>query len=297
MNPIQQPLLSSAEINRLIAQAGSGKQQQPQSSKRFSQFGEQPSEVLGSGLDFADRRPYIAGDDPRFIDWRASARSGQTLIRRYNTELNTPSCIVIDRRPSMAFGTRKRLKVTQALRAGITLGTQILQGGDQLACLLLDSPAYWQAAQSGLSAFRQTIQIAARACSPDSVSTSTASWNRISNCIHSHLTQGSRLILISDFLDLDLSAQKALRQLGQQFKLSALQIIDPLEQELPTLNNISLHWGEQQQQISTDLNQRQQLNQKLTQHRQQQAQWFNKSNCKLLQLASNDELDSLHGWH
>jgi len=37
-------------------------------------------------LEFDDLRPYVPGDDVRDIDWKASARSGSVLIKRYVSE-------------------------------------------------------------------------------------------------------------------------------------------------------------------------------------------------------------------
>lgn len=47
-------------------------------------------------LEFDDLRPYVAGDDVRDIDWRASARSGQVLIKRFVTEKHHKILIVAD---------------------------------------------------------------------------------------------------------------------------------------------------------------------------------------------------------
>ena len=165
MNITQQPLLSDAEIRQLLNSAAH-QSHGHMISNQFAASGEHPSEVIGTGMDFADRQPYTRGDDPRFIDWRASARSSQTLIRRYHTELSAPSCVVIDRRPNMLFGTNKRLKATQAIRAGIHCGAQLLKAGQQLACLVLDEKDYWQEANSSLANFSQTAHYAARACPP-----------------------------------------------------------------------------------------------------------------------------------
>ena len=137
-----QPLLTTAEINQLIATAGQSNKIQQLSSNQVVRSGEQVSSVTGSGMDFADRRAYAFGDDPRYIDWKASARSQQTLVKNYFTEVDTASCIVIDRSSSMAFGTRKRLKITQAIRVGLTLGTRILRAGQSLACLVLGFRAW-----------------------------------------------------------------------------------------------------------------------------------------------------------
>ena len=42
--------------------------------------------VHSRSLEFDDLRPYVAGDDVRDIDWRASARSGHVLIKRFVSE-------------------------------------------------------------------------------------------------------------------------------------------------------------------------------------------------------------------
>ena len=45
--------------------------------------GEYGSVFKGRSMDFDDLREYILGDDVKDIDWKSTARSGQTLIRRY----------------------------------------------------------------------------------------------------------------------------------------------------------------------------------------------------------------------
>ena len=40
----------------------------------------------GRSMDFDDLREYAVGDDIRDIDWRASARHGSMLIKRYVAE-------------------------------------------------------------------------------------------------------------------------------------------------------------------------------------------------------------------
>lgn len=56
-----------------------------------------------AGLEFLDHRPMILGDDPRHIDWRASARSRQPLVRRYRDERAGEWVVCLDR--STSIGT------------------------------------------------------------------------------------------------------------------------------------------------------------------------------------------------
>lgn len=47
-------------------------------------------------LEFDDLRPYVRGDDVRDIDWKASARSGDTLIKRFVSERHHKILVVAD---------------------------------------------------------------------------------------------------------------------------------------------------------------------------------------------------------
>jgi uncharacterized protein (DUF58 family) len=52
-------------------------------------------------LEFDDLRPYVPGDDVRDIDWKASARSGHVLIKRYVSEMHHKILLVADAGRSM----------------------------------------------------------------------------------------------------------------------------------------------------------------------------------------------------
>lgn len=64
----------------------------------------------GTGVDFEDLRLYSQGDDVRHIDWNATARLGDTYIKRFREERERLCVLVVDLRSSMAFGTGERLK-------------------------------------------------------------------------------------------------------------------------------------------------------------------------------------------
>ncbi|SPM36043.1 hypothetical protein MRAB57_3881, partial [Mycobacterium rhizamassiliense] len=47
-------------------------------------------------LEFDDLRPYVPGDDVRDIDWKASARSGSVLVKRFVSEKHHKILLVAD---------------------------------------------------------------------------------------------------------------------------------------------------------------------------------------------------------
>ncbi|MEL6216771.1 MAG: DUF58 domain-containing protein, partial [Pseudomonadota bacterium] len=52
---------------------------------------------IGIGTEFAELREYAIGDDPRFIDWKATARRSTPLIRVLEPEREQSLIILLDR--------------------------------------------------------------------------------------------------------------------------------------------------------------------------------------------------------
>lgn len=65
--------------------------------------GEHRSRKLGSSQDFADRRPYVMGDDYRRIDLAVLARLDRLYIRLYEAEEELDLRLVLDASASMEF--------------------------------------------------------------------------------------------------------------------------------------------------------------------------------------------------
>ncbi len=68
----------------------------------------------GSSIDFQDHRPYLPGDDPRYIDWAAYARTGQTIMKLYREEVSPRLDVLVDLSRSMT-GPVDRLERTLGL--------------------------------------------------------------------------------------------------------------------------------------------------------------------------------------
>lgn len=64
----------------------------------------------GSGIEFAGIREYSLGDDTADIDWKASARTGKTYIKKYEEDRERKVLFVVDTGDSMRFGSGDRTK-------------------------------------------------------------------------------------------------------------------------------------------------------------------------------------------
>jgi len=94
---------------------------------RGRQQGERRSKAVGSGVEFADHRPYHPGDDLRRVDWNAWQRQpGQVVVRLFSEDRNLRVNIVVDATGSMgtdggAPQHRSKLDYAGTLAAGFAL--------------------------------------------------------------------------------------------------------------------------------------------------------------------------------
>jgi uncharacterized protein (DUF58 family) len=91
-------------------------------------------------MEFDDLRPYVPGDDVRDIDWKASARSGSVLIKRFVSEKHHKILLVADAGRNMSAltpsGETKRDVAAHILGA---IGLITLGRSDQIGMVYGDS--------------------------------------------------------------------------------------------------------------------------------------------------------------
>lgn len=78
------------------------------------------SPILANGLEFADHRHYVPGDDFRRIDWKAFARHGQLSIRQFEEERDARIYVMTDVSASMLMGQPPKVDVARRLAAAFS---------------------------------------------------------------------------------------------------------------------------------------------------------------------------------
>ncbi|MFY1636123.1 DUF58 domain-containing protein [Solwaraspora sp. WMMB335] len=93
----------------------------------------------GQGTEFDNLREYVVGDDVRSIDWRASARRTDLLVRTWRPERDRRVVVVLDtgRTAAVRIGDQTRLDV--AIDAGLLLASLAHRAGDQVDLLAVDA--------------------------------------------------------------------------------------------------------------------------------------------------------------
>ncbi len=98
--------------------------------------GNYKSQFKGQGMQFAEHRLYVPGDDVRHIDWKVSARSRDPLIKKYEEERELAVFLIVDVSGSNSFGSDRKLKSEAAAEIAGMLTWAALNSGDRVGLLL-----------------------------------------------------------------------------------------------------------------------------------------------------------------
>ncbi len=83
------------------------------------QRAERRTKKKGSGIEFADHRDYVPGDDFRYVDWNVYQRFGRLLVRLYEEEEDLSVYFIVDCSTSMGFGDGKKFDQARRLCAAL----------------------------------------------------------------------------------------------------------------------------------------------------------------------------------
>jgi uncharacterized protein (DUF58 family) len=99
----------------------------------------------GYSAEFSQYRHYRPGDDLKYVDWKAFARTDRIYTRQFRETTNVSALFVVDISKSMDFGSKFVLARTVAA----VLGTLVLDQGDAAGMLAVDERAHLVPSRSG----------------------------------------------------------------------------------------------------------------------------------------------------
>ncbi|WP_123605060.1 DUF58 domain-containing protein [Micromonospora sp. Llam0] len=93
----------------------------------------------GQGTEFDNLREYVVGDDVRSIDWRASARRSDVLVRTWRPERDRRVVFVLDTGRTSAVRVADQPRLDVAIDAALLLATLAHRAGDRFDLLAVDT--------------------------------------------------------------------------------------------------------------------------------------------------------------
>ena len=106
---------------------------------KSSAKGERRSRARGQSVEFADYRPYVHGDDFRYLDWNLFGRLERLFLKLYEEERELPVRIFLDASESMSFGEPRKFDFARQVAAAV--GYVALSGFDRVSVIPFPAPA------------------------------------------------------------------------------------------------------------------------------------------------------------
>jgi len=189
--------------------------------------GEYRSVFKGQGMEFAEVREYLPGDEVRAIDWNVTARMRRPFVKRYIEERELTVMLVVDLSGSERFGTR-RFKVDVATELAAVVAMSAVRNNDRVGTLLFTDRielvvAPRKGRRHALRVLRDLLAFA-----PAGRGTDLA---HALEYLARLLTHRTIVFVISDFVAPPF--ERELRLLAQRHDVVAVSVEDPSEQSLP----------------------------------------------------------------
>ncbi len=169
----------------------------------------------GYSVEFAQHRPYVAGDDIRHLDWKVYGRTDKLQLKQYQQETNLDLVILVDSSGSMRYGSRSFedasgagrkaspdgrsnwSKYDHATAVAAAMSYICLQQGDRVGLVnFADEVRSWMKPSSAQGVWRQIVGLLSS--SPVDRPTDLV---RVIEQVLAKLTNRCLLVLISDLFE------------------------------------------------------------------------------------------------
>lgn len=189
----------------------------------------------GRGMEFAEVREYVAGDDVRTIDWNVSARMGHPFVKKFSEERELTVVLAVDVSGSEMFGTDESTKMQLAAEVSALIAFSAIRNNDRVGLLLFSDQIEMylpprKGREHALRVLREVLTV-----EPEGHGTNVgAALEYLQHVV----TKRAVVFLVSDFQDE--GYERIMRVVAQKHDLVALAVGDPREALLPPVGLVAV---------------------------------------------------------
>ena len=129
---------------------------------RRRELGRQPLRRLGEGRLFESLRDFVPGDDPRLIDWKATARRGKMITRQFEAERRQQVLLVLDAGRLMTADVAGVARMDYVVQAALELAYAAAQHDDNVGVMVFaDGVKHFVTPQRGRRGLKLVLDVLA----------------------------------------------------------------------------------------------------------------------------------------
>ena len=191
------------------------------------------SAFRGHGLEFAEVREYVNGDDIRKIDWQVTARTNTPHIKLFTEEKEKTILIIVDTNSTMSFGTKGTFKSIQAARCAALLGWCANKNSNLVGTILfggINNPIkYFRPMRSRRSLWKMLQFLSMPQSKEEGQHIEISKAIELAN---KKALSIDLVFIISDFLNINEQLKKQLAYLSKRAIIILISINDPLDKNI-----------------------------------------------------------------
>lgn len=192
--------------------------------------GEWSTVFKGHGIEFAGFRVYQYGDDASLIDWKASLRANDVMVREFEEFKNFTVFFLLDVSDSMLYSSTGKLKCEYAAELVYSLSEAITLSGDSVGLAMFNdnfiNSIYPDIGAEILQNIKKNL------LNPNNYG-GGFDLKKALLMARSILGREAVIVIVSDFIGLEEGWDKYIEMLGGDFELLAFVVRDKVDRELP----------------------------------------------------------------
>lgn len=187
--------------------------------------------VRGEGTEFDSLREYVDGDDVRSLDWRASARRHELVVRTWRPERDRRVLIVLDTSRLAAARLDDETRLDAGIETTLLMAALASRAGDRVEVIALDRQIRAQVKESK---GESTMAALADALGPLEAELTEPDWPVVTQAVNARLT-GRALVVLCTAIDpgaLGSGLVTAARAMTHRHNVIVASATDPTEAQL-----------------------------------------------------------------
>ena len=156
--------------------------------------GQTAVQIRGAGTEFDSLRDYVRGDDVRSIDWRATARRQNLVVRTWRPERDRRVILCLDSSRTSAARIEDEPRLDTGMEAALLLGVLAASAGDRVDFLAFDRRVVSRARSAANGDF---LHVMAEAMAPVEPELVEADFSQLPQHVRSVTSQRSLVVILT----------------------------------------------------------------------------------------------------
>ncbi|GAA2030082.1 DUF58 domain-containing protein [Pseudokineococcus marinus] len=188
-------------------------------------------QVRGQGTEFDSLRDYVEGDDVRSIDWRATARRQELVVRTWRPERDRRVLLVLDTSRTGAGRVGDAPRLDAAMDAALLLAALASRAGDRVDLVAADRRVRARVERTTGAALLPAL---VQAMAPLEARLVEADWTLVARTVRTALTRRALVVLLTPLepAAVEEGLLPVLGQLTSRHQVVVASVTDPRVEEM-----------------------------------------------------------------